>query len=254
MASVFHSAVGKDVGGLVVLLIPRLIVFVSNAEIEREAGRDFEIVLKVSGEAPLAVADPARGRGELIVVDAIENKVRRTIAGTVRCIRIRRKDATVTKLPEEADVSGVDVVLLIAGGLAANREEVASVLPGQVVVIIKSIVGEDLKVSIGADVTGVVVDGLAGESNKELLAKGYADLLISGEPKLTGWIGGNAIVPLHASKTEAKFIHNCGREGVDKTGSNDLRWITIFRGEKHRDDGSGMIFAGALRIEAVKFI
>ena len=60
---ILDGPAGKNIGGLVILFIPGLIVFITKPEVEPR--RKFKIVLKISREAPLAVPHPAERRCQL---------------------------------------------------------------------------------------------------------------------------------------------------------------------------------------------
>ena len=89
--------------------------------------------------------------------------------------------AVVRKLPQESDVAGIDVVLLVAGRLPPDGEVVAPMLPSEIVVVIEGIVGKDLRVGVGADVAGAVPRLCPGKAYKKLSAKRYADCFVAGE-------------------------------------------------------------------------
>jgi len=62
---------------------------------------------------------------------------------------------------------------------------VASALPGEIVVVVESIVAEDLRVGIGTDVAGVIAEALSGETGIELLPnKRYANDSVAGKAEL----------------------------------------------------------------------
>ena len=127
--------------------------------------------------------------------------------------------------------------MLIAGRLAAHGEKVASALPGEVVVVVESVVGENLRVGIGPDIAGVIADALSGEPHVLLRAKRYADFGVARQAEPAGWVAGHAVVPTHAGKSEASFVDDGGREGVDPARARKLRRVCIVRGEGYRDYG-----------------
>ena len=124
-------------------------------------------------------------------------------------------------------------------------------LPREIVVVVESIVGKDLGVGIGADVTGVVANALAGETYILLRAKRNAYFLIAGKAEEAGWVAGNAVVPTDACEAKTKFVDYGWREGMNKAGAGNLRWISIVGGKGHRNQRSGEVAACSLRVEAV---
>src|ERR1700741_3049779 len=83
-ARILHGAVGQDVGRPVMPFVPGLIELITQPQVQREPRRRLEVVLYVSGHAPLSISHDANRRSNLVVADPIENKVRRTVAGAVR--------------------------------------------------------------------------------------------------------------------------------------------------------------------------
>ncbi len=61
MACILHRAIRKNVGSLVVLLVPRLVILIAQPEIESELAGYFHIVLKVACQPPLPVTHIADG-------------------------------------------------------------------------------------------------------------------------------------------------------------------------------------------------
>ena len=95
--------------------------------------------------------------------------------------------SVITKLPKEPDITSVEIVLLIAGGLTADGKIMPSALPGQIVIVVERIVGKDLRVRIGANIVGAAegsgggsTNALSGETDILLRSKRYADCLIAG--------------------------------------------------------------------------
>ena len=168
--------------------------------------RHFEIVLEVAGDAPLAISHIAEWGRELRARDSPENKIRRTVARPVGCIRIARIGAAVGELTEESDVARIQIVLLISRCLPAHREQVPSALPGEVVVIVECVVGEYLGIGAVANVTGVIADALAREAHIGLSAERNADFRVAGKSEEAGWVTGNAVVPTHTRETNPRFV------------------------------------------------
>ena len=101
----------------------------------RSASASLEIVLRIPGDAPLAVptipiVDPS------LFSATGQNKVRRAVAASTRChVRVAGEDAVVVEF-SKSEVQNVRIVLLKPGRLYAEGEEVPSVLPCEVVVIV----------------------------------------------------------------------------------------------------------------------
>src|SRR6185437_9594128 len=144
-------------------LVPRLIVLIAQPEVQRQPRRSLKVVLHISRDAPLPIADDSQRRSQLVLRNPVENKVRRRITGPAAySIRIARKDTRVIKLAEEAIVRGVDIVLLEARRLHAEGEQVPSLLPGQVVVVVEGVVAQNLRIRIGTHKAGA--KALSGKS------------------------------------------------------------------------------------------
>ncbi len=127
----------------------------------------------------------------------------------------------------------------------------ATALPGEIVVGIEGVVGEDLGIGIGADITGIITDALPGEPHVLLSPKWYADFLVAGHAEQTGWIAGDTIVPTNARESEANFIDNVRRKGVNKAGAGNLCRIGIVGGEEHRSESRRKIAARSLSVESI---
>src|SRR5437868_3525986 len=97
----------------------------------------------------------------------------------------------------------------------------SSALPCQIVIVVESIVGEELRVRICADVTGVVAKALAGETYKLLCAERYAHFLVAGKAKETRWVAGNTVVPTNACEPKTKFVDYGWRKGMNKASAGN---------------------------------
>src|SRR5258708_5300752 len=120
-----------------------------------------------------------------------------------------------------------------------------STLPSQIVVVVESIIREDLGIGISANVAGVVADALPGEAHIRLSAKGNANFLVAGEAKVAGGIARDAVVPTYTCEADAPFIDDGGRERVDPTRAQNLGWIGTVAAARHLRDRSCKITAGA---------
>ena len=98
-------AVQQDVRSLVMRFIPGLIEFVTQAKVERELRRKFEIILDVACHSPLPVADDPDGRAQLAFRGAIQNKICRAISSPAGgYVGIAGKAAVVVKAPKKPEV------------------------------------------------------------------------------------------------------------------------------------------------------
>ena len=120
MPGILHRSTRKNIGSLVVLLIPGLIVLIPQSEIDRQSRGHLEVVLNVAGDAPLTIAHTTIRRCELVVRDTVENEIRRAITRPITRIRIARENAVVGKLSEKSDVPCIEVVLLVTRRLHTN--------------------------------------------------------------------------------------------------------------------------------------
>ncbi len=117
----------------------------------------------------------------------------------------------VVELSEESNVTGVEVILLISGRLHSDGEVMASVLPGEIVVVVESIVGKDLRVGLGSDVADLTETIAAHILPREAgiclgKRKRNADLLVTVCAKDSRGIAGVAVVPTHTGEAEPKLI------------------------------------------------
>src|SRR5262249_31632506 len=160
----------------------------------------------------LTVAHPPERRRQLNALDQAQHKIRPSVSRATRKSRVL---AVVAELTQETYVTGVEVVLLIAGRLSADRERMAAGLAGGVGVVIEGIVGKNLRVRVGPDVVGSA-DALPGETHVLLGAKRNPHLLVAGQAKQARGITRDAVQPTYPSKAEAKFIHHVRRESVNE--------------------------------------
>src|SRR6266481_1872036 len=167
---------------------------------------------------------------------------------------ICRVDAAISKLPQKPDVSCIDIVLLISDRLSTNAQQVPAALPGEMIVVVESIVGKDLGVRVGANVAAVVVDALPGKAHVLLRAKRNPNLLVAGVAEDSRRIAGNTVIPAYTRKAEAAFVNDGRREIVDPASTNDLGRIGIVCREEHPGQGSGEVAPGALSVKPVDFI
>src|SRR4029077_4214154 len=232
--------------------VPGLIELIAQAEIEGESGGRFEIILNISREPPLAVPHDANSGSNLIVADPVQHKVRRTIT---RAAGETRVSARITKCPEKPEIGSVEVVLLVAGCLPADGQVVPPALPGQVVVVVESVVPKNLGVGAGADITGAVADALPREARIQLGAhKRDANLCVTGQAEISRWVGRDAVVPTHARKTEASFVDDGRGKGAIPSGAKDFRWIHVLRGEKHGYQGGRSVPRSRLGVEGADLV
>lgn len=161
-----------DVGGLVIDLDPGLIELVTETDVDGQFIGGFPIVLNVAGGTPLTVADEADGGSQLRGGDAVEDEVSRPVTGSAGQAG---EVAGVVEFTQEAVVGGVEVVLLVTGGLDTDGEQMVAALPGEIVVVIEGIVAQNLDTCAGSEEGGVVAKALSGESGVRLVAEGNAD-------------------------------------------------------------------------------
>ena len=129
----------------------------------------------------MPIADETDSRSDLIVDNAIENKICRAVATAAgRDVGVAGENAAVIEGAQESEVGGVEIVLLVASRLHADGKEVAPALPGEVVVVVEGVVAKNLRVGVGAEVAGVVVEALSGKTGIELSAGEWnADFLVT---------------------------------------------------------------------------
>ena len=185
------------------------------------------------------------------VLNPAQDKVGRTVAAATRQASVLPGVAECT---EESDVPGIQIILLVPGGLTSDRDKVTSALPGQCVLVIECIVSENLGIGTGPDIARVVTDVLPSEADIFLGTERNANFLVSGQTEEAGGIAGHTIVPAHTGKSKTRLVHDRGRERVYPTGAGYLRGIVVVRWEEDRKNGAGEVFAGTLRIEPVEFV
>ena len=148
-----RAGIEQHVRGPVMRLIPGLIEFVTQAEVERELGD----ALKSSCAYPavrhcrlptMPMVEPSRFS---------ETRSRIKSAGPyppppVVTFGLLVKVAVVVEVSQEPEIGRVEIVLLIAGRLHSKRQQVPAPLPCQVVVVVESIVTQDLRVGVGPEV------------------------------------------------------------------------------------------------------
>src|SRR5438270_8232696 len=130
----------------------------------------------------------------------------------------------------------------------------SSALPGEIVVVVESIVGKELRVRICTDVAGVVAKALARETYKLLRAERYAYFLVAGKAKETRWVAGNTVVPTNACEPKTKFVDYGWRKGMYKAGPGNFRWISIVGRKEHRSQRCCKVAAFSLRVEAINSV
>src|SRR5579864_5291982 len=180
VACVLHRAAGKNVRRLIVLLIPGLIVLVANSEVQGKPRGCFEVILEITSNTPLPIAQVPERVGELHVRDAAKNEIGRRIAWPIRCVGIPGVGSAVSEGSKETYVPGLQVILLIAGSLTSNGPKVASSLPRQTVLVIERVVSEYLQAGRVTEGTDIRAHTLVSKSCVSLrIGKWYAHLLLA---------------------------------------------------------------------------
>src|ERR1700683_3705581 len=80
---VLYCPTGEDVCGLVVLFIPRLVQFVTQAEVERQPWSSLVVILKITSGAPLPVAHLAERIRKRGGENAAKNKICRAVSSAI---------------------------------------------------------------------------------------------------------------------------------------------------------------------------
>src|ERR1700728_3748365 len=95
-----------DVCSFVVLLNPWLVIFVTQAEIQRQMGENLPVVLKKSCRPPLTLPNANAGERNAQAIHAIEHKVCSRIASSIGQCRVAGKGSGILQSTQRLIVIG----------------------------------------------------------------------------------------------------------------------------------------------------
>ncbi len=212
----------------------------------------FEIVLGEDTVAPLALSCSSGHGADLHIVDPIGHEVGEGVqrAG----IRAGCKGARVGEISQFTVIAWIEAVLLIAEKSAAKLQQMAAMLPGEVIRISENIVDEYLRRWVGAEAAGIIiawrgraafytVKRLQAETSCLLRIAGDANDLIAVEPEDAAGICGIATVKANASIICSELIHNSVRKGMHPTGIEEMIRIVAGGWELDRNWIRGLTIA-----------